>query len=250
LLLLAQASLTSSETNYPQLPSRCSLPDSYTQRRRLVYTWAVSYLFPLCQHSVLIDSSLAAHTRLPSALASRSVAQLRRNNRSSPSHLHALAILVPQQRLYSTETSTPQGSNPSFPPPGFNAEQAKKQLPADSRKASNPAASKDGNSDARPNVDPVTGKETKPSEKAILSEQGSAEAAIADADKRVTAEKKEESKKLTIGQKIKREIQHYWDGTKLLATEVRISTKLVMKMAAGYELSRRENRQVSKALFG
>jgi hypothetical protein len=32
--------------------------------------------------------------------------------------------------------------------------------------------------------------------------------------------------------------------TKLLATEVRISSKLALKMAAGYELSRRENRQV------
>lgn len=58
------------------------------------------------------------------------------------------------------------------------------------------------------------------------------------------AAKKEENKKLTIGQKIKKELHHYWDGTKLLATEVRISTKLAFKMAAGYELSRRENRQV------
>jgi LETM1 and EF-hand domain-containing protein 1 len=65
---------------------------------------------------------------------------------------------------------------------------------------------------------------------------------MAEPEKRAV-EKKEE-KKMTIGQKIKHEIQHYWDGTKLLATEVRISVKLAMKMAAGYELSRRENRQV------
>jgi hypothetical protein len=56
--------------------------------------------------------------------------------------------------------------------------------------------------------------------------------------------KKEESKSLTVGQKIKKELQHYWDGTKLLGTEVKISFKLALKMAAGYELSRRENRQV------
>lgn len=62
-------------------------------------------------------------------------------------------------------------------------------------------------------------------------------------------EKKEEPKKMTIGQKIKHEVQHYWDGTKLLATEARISVKLAMKMAAGYELSRRENRQVCLASF-
>lgn len=62
------------------------------------------------------------------------------------------------------------------------------------------------------------------------------------------AVEKKEEKKMTLGQKIKHEIQHYWDGTKLLATEVRISTKLAMKMAAGYELSRRENRQVCSFL--
>lgn len=67
-------------------------------------------------------------------------------------------------------------------------------------------------------------------------------------DKKVPEEKKEQ-KKLTIGQKIKKEVQHYWDGTKLLATEVRISTRLVLKMAAGYELSRRESRQVSFRCF-
>ncbi|EED12272.1 MRS7 family protein [Talaromyces stipitatus ATCC 10500] len=61
-------------------------------------------------------------------------------------------------------------------------------------------------------------------------------------------EKKEEMKKMTIGQKIKHEIQHYWDGTKLLATEVRISVKLAMKMAAGYELSRREHRQLQRTV--
>lgn len=55
---------------------------------------------------------------------------------------------------------------------------------------------------------------------------------------------KEEEKKLTLGQKIKKELNHYWDGTKLLAKEVKISMKLAIKMAAGYELSRRENRQV------
>lgn len=49
-------------------------------------------------------------------------------------------------------------------------------------------------------------------------------------------------------QKIKKEIQHYWDGTKLLATEVKISTKLALRMAAGYELSRRENRQLQRTV--
>ncbi|GAB1213765.1 hypothetical protein ATERTT37_002918 [Aspergillus terreus] len=66
-------------------------------------------------------------------------------------------------------------------------------------------------------------------------------------NKKVTEEKKEQ-KKLTIGQKIKKEAQHYWDGTKLLATEVRISSRLALKMAAGYELSRREHRQLQRTV--
>lgn len=65
--------------------------------------------------------------------------------------------------------------------------------------------------------------------------------------KKVATTKKEE-KKLTIGQKIMREVHHYWDGTKLLAVEIKISTKLAFKMAAGYELSRRENRQLQRTV--
>lgn len=57
-----------------------------------------------------------------------------------------------------------------------------------------------------------------------------------------------ESKKLTLGQRIKKEAAHYWDGTKLLATEVRISFRLALKMAAGYELSRREHRQLQRTV--
>ena len=52
--------------------------------------------------------------------------------------------------------------------------------------------------------------------------------------------------KLTLWQKVKKEAAHYWDGTKLLATEVKISSKLALKMAAGYELSRREHRQLQR----
>ena len=61
-------------------------------------------------------------------------------------------------------------------------------------------------------------------------------------------EAKKEQKKMSLMQKIKHEIHHYWDGTKLLATEVKISTKLALKMAAGYELSRRENRQLQRTV--
>ena len=60
--------------------------------------------------------------------------------------------------------------------------------------------------------------------------------------------KEKEEKKLTIWQKVKKEARHYWDGTKLLAVEVRISWRLALKMAAGYELTRRENRQLQRTV--
>ncbi|KAH9063824.1 LETM1-domain-containing protein [Lactarius deliciosus] len=43
--------------------------------------------------------------------------------------------------------------------------------------------------------------------------------------------------------KIKHEAQHYWHGSKLLATEVRISTRLQRKILQGETLTRRERRQ-------
>ncbi|KAJ4537624.1 LETM1 domain-containing protein ylh47 [Exophiala dermatitidis] len=90
---------------------------------------------------------------------------------------------------------------------------------------------------------------TKALENASLSELAAEKAAEqGQAKSTAVANKKEESKKLTLGQKIKKEIQHYWDGTKLLAAEVRISTKLALKMAAGYELSRREHRQLQRTV--
>ena len=45
---------------------------------------------------------------------------------------------------------------------------------------------------------------------------------------------------------IKREANHYWDGSKLLAAEVRVSSKLLRKVLNGARLTRRERRQVSR----
>lgn len=66
--------------------------------------------------------------------------------------------------------------------------------------------------------------------------------------KKVITKKDEEGTPLTIWQKIKREAVHYWDGTKLLGFEIRISSKLALKMAAGYELTRRERRQLQRTV--
>lgn len=137
--------------------------------------------------------------------------------------MSALAILIPQQRAYATEQSTSTSSQ-SYPPPGFNAEQAKKPLPQEQAQSSQTVAKADK---------PAT-KDAKVASSKVAG----------DSQKNLVEEK--EVKKLTMGQKVKKELQHYWDGTKLLATEVKISTRLAVKMAAGYELSRREHRQVGQ----
>ena len=47
-------------------------------------------------------------------------------------------------------------------------------------------------------------------------------------------------------QKIKAEAVHYWNGTKLLGLEIRISTKLLWKLLGGHNLTRRERRQLRR----
>lgn len=145
-----------------------------------------------------------------------------------PSTVSALAILIPQ-RGYATEQSTSNSSSSqSYPPPGFNAEQAKKPLPQDQAQSSQSDTTPAKKSDVAP-ISKVPA-QTPATKGAVTEDQKNAA--------------KKDAKKLTLGQKVKKELQHYWDGTKLLATEVKISSRLALKMAGGYELSRREHRQV------
>ena len=174
---------------------------------------------------------------------------------------HALSVhtrpsaLATPSRTYASETSSNTGVNASFPPPGFNAEQAKKPLPKESKRDAEPrkasGASTSAAADIKEHIDHpgATGVEkTKAMAKSSLSELAAKKAATPQVEEGKSIESKKEEKKLTLLQKIKKEAVHYWDGTKLLATEVRISSKLALKMAAGYELSRRENRQLQRTV--
>ena len=60
-------------------------------------------------------------------------AYLRRNTRNLPPRSRALAILL-LHRTYATDTSPGGGGASGFPPPGFNAEEARKPLPPDENK--------------------------------------------------------------------------------------------------------------------
>ncbi|EHY57351.1 LETM1 domain-containing protein ylh47 [Exophiala dermatitidis] len=191
---------------------------------------------------------LQSHSRFPHSLSYASRSGF---TRDLPPRIQALAILLPN-RGYATETST--HTSDGGPPPGFNIDEAKKPLPKDSSRttSSTPTIAELKKSDEQlktSKTEATMVDKTKALENASLSELAAEKAAEqGQAKSTAVANKKEESKKLTLGQKIKKEIQHYWDGTKLLAAEVRISTKLALKMAAGYELSRREHRQLQRTV--
>ena len=207
----------------------------------------------------MLTRNKAALTRRSSfAPSSAQSAFFHHTARDLPAQLRALAILLPR-RNYGTDTSSSSVGRSGFPPPGFNAKEAKKPLPREEpkKKVSSEASPPpdddsivDGDVAAgMPKNEPTGVEKTtamqKFSEAELQSKKATVEAVV---EEHATGEPKKDQQKLTLGQKIKRELHHYWDGTKLLATEVKISTRLALKMAAGYELSRRENRQLQRTV--
>ncbi|KAK4550160.1 hypothetical protein LTR36_003127 [Oleoguttula mirabilis] len=166
-----------------------------------------------------------------------------------PRHVEAIAILVPRRAL-ATDTSTGHAADGHQPPPGFNLEQAKKA--PSKEQAEKKAASTSGDKKVQdiniPTGQPSTHAPTQASETRSLNELASAKAAADKSEEQKALAKKEAKKKMTIWQRVMHEVHHYWDGTKLLASEVRISSRLALKMAAGYELTRREHRQLHRTV--
>jgi len=175
---------------------------------------------------------------LPRPVLRASSSYLVRNARGS--RTPALAFVVPVRALSTQPHATPGAGPPSAPPPGFDSEKAKVPLPKESQPSSKTAAkpaSAESAEELKKAAREGAEKPTTLSELAAEKQQG--------LEKK---DAKKEEKKLTLAQKVKREVLHYWDGTKLLATEVRISTRLALKMAAGYELTRRESRQLQRTV--
>ncbi|AET37509.1 ribosome-binding protein MDM38 Ecym_1268 [Eremothecium cymbalariae DBVPG len=52
----------------------------------------------------------------------------------------------------------------------------------------------------------------------------------------------------SLWSKVKHEVRHYVNGTKLLGYEIKVSMKHLMKFAKGYELSRRETKQLKRTM--
>ncbi|KAH6879264.1 LETM1-like protein-domain-containing protein [Alternaria rosae] len=159
--------------------------------------------------------------------------------RNSP----AIRILIPLRALQTESTSN---NAQNYPPPGFDPKQANQHLlkpqqqSKQSVEKSDPIIPKSGatSNPKTPAQDVQTLSELKMDKSAAESKD----------EKKILAKKDAEKKKLTVWQKVKKELVHYWDGTKLLGFEVRISSKLALKMAAGYELTRRERRQLQRTV--
>lgn len=153
----------------------------------------------------------------------------------------AIAILIPR-RYITTEHSASSNVAGSAPPPGFKLDEAKKPLPKDQPKSPT-KDSKVSTSTSIPDQHVIPKEEAT----ALPKTDGVEAQSLTELTENKKAQDKslaDKGKKLTLWQKVKKEANHYWDGTKLLAAEVKISSKLALKMAAGYELTRRENRQV------
>ncbi|KAM0335395.1 hypothetical protein ACHAQA_000440 [Verticillium albo-atrum] len=188
----------------------------------------------------VVANPLAGNARALAGLA-LSQGAFNRYARHLPRRTSALAILVPVRHMATDHHN--QNQSHSGPPPGFNVEEAKKPLSQDAASASK----KDQKTSEQKNEqsDAAASKET--SKEVELDAEGGAGTTSAKQGAVVDA-KDAKDKKLTVWQKVKKEANHYWDGTKLLAAEVKISTRLALKMAAGYELSRRENRQLKRTV--
>jgi len=156
-------------------------------------------------------------------------------------------LFIPLRALQTEATSS---AAPTFPPPGFDPKQASKPPVQQQPK---PAQRKGASMlEKEETIVPKTGATAHPKTSA-QDVQTMAELAVnkttatTNEEKKAIA-KKGEDNKLTFWQKVKREAAHYWDGTKLLGFEIRISSKLALKMAAGYELTRRERRQLQRTV--
>ncbi|KAI6366731.1 hypothetical protein MCOR25_005096 [Pyricularia grisea] len=194
----------------------------------------------VARRAVVMNPLVGNGRALPRSVLRASQAHLGRHSRNLALQNPAIALLIPVRSL-STDTHTSGRGVSSVPPPGFNADKAKNPLPKEEK-----PKDKDATGKAPVSADSAAVKATvvaEPSENSASLTELAADKAAEKKD-----EPKKEEKKLTLGQKIKKEVQHYWDGTKLLAAEVKISSRLALKMAAGYELTRRESRQLQRTV--
>ncbi|KAM0756277.1 LETM1-domain-containing protein [Meredithblackwellia eburnea MCA 4105] len=89
---------------------------------------------------------------------------------------------------------------------------------------------------------PQASSATTPAKEAAVAEKDSSASSKAVA----TKDKKQGSRLQRIWAATKKELSHYWHGTKLLGKEIRISARIQGRLLAGKKLTRREHRQLKR----
>ncbi|CUS12175.1 unnamed protein product [Tuber aestivum] len=151
-------------------------------------------------------------------------------------------VILASQKYLSTDTTTAGVGGPVIPPPGFDPKRASKPVPREIA-AAKPSAKPEIAAAPRNSGVEAPALERKGAE-ATQTEGSTAATTVNESG----VQERSEEKKATIWQKVKHGVQHFWDGTKLLGAEIKISSNLALKMAAGYELSRRERRQLERTV--
>ncbi|KAF2750821.1 LETM1-domain-containing protein [Sporormia fimetaria CBS 119925] len=158
-----------------------------------------------------------------------------------PSHIPAIAILIPRRALQTQQTKIQDA-------PRSNAEANKTSSLSEKKPLEESSGAMKIPDVSIPRSEPTSTPKTAAAEAQTLAELAMEKASADGKGEKTVATGKEEEPKKTLWQKVKHEAQHYWDGTKLLVAEVKISSKLALKMAAGYELTRREQRQLTRTV--
>ena len=174
-------------------------------------------------------------------------------NRSSDYESGSRAVYFSRQ--YSTEPGRASGSGNAPPPPGLTPARSKQYMKnlLDAQRIPHHDVAKEAT--ASENTSKTAANKNEPSPGKLTFDETRKVAHMADSHNTVVAPREEPidvnivegGSKYSVDaiwKKVKAELQHLRDGTLLLGAEVKISTKLVIKKSAGYELTRRENRQV------
>ncbi|QRV87545.1 LETM1 and EF-hand domain-containing protein anon-60Da, mitochondrial [Ceratobasidium sp. AG-Ba] len=154
--------------------------------------------------------------------------------------LELASYSLTSRRLGSTSTEGRPGSKPDIdiPAPSKSGSSSSKGStlfsPAPSKPTSASTSSSPLANAARDNVESSGSSETKP---AVAEDKTPAKS---------KDEPKPEGRVARAWAWVKHEANHYWDGSKLLAAEVRVSSKLLRKVLNGARLTRRERRQLTR----
>ncbi|GAC75809.1 Ca2+-binding transmembrane protein LETM1/MRS7 [Moesziomyces antarcticus T-34] len=150
-----------------------------------------------------------------------------------------------QRSTPSSSSSSPSQHNHSYPPPGPLSKDAKT------------TSEYQGQSAGAPPKPPATTISPLPASTNTAAELGSPANQTAASQSLIAEQKAKEARELEaskpkgplttrIWAKVKEEALHYWHGSKLLAKEVKISSRLLRRLMLGYSLTRREKRQLKR----